>query len=222
LEAPNPLKVLIFANGDFNDGQMVRQVIADAPDAWVIAADGGGKHAQAIGLTIDTLIGDMDSLTSMEVAAFAEQGTDIHRHPEHKNETDLELALLWAAQTGAQWIRLIGGIGDRLDQTLSNVYLLALPALRDLDTRMVAGKQEAWLMYPGETLIRGAAGDTVSLIPLSGAAQGVRTENLYYPLFDETLAFGPARGISNVMQTEQARVWLREGILLVVHTLGRA
>jgi thiamine pyrophosphokinase len=126
------------------------------------------------------------------------------------------------AQRGVTWIRVIGGIGDRLDQTLSNVYLLALPELVGRDARLVAGTQSAWVISPGESVIRGAKGDTVSLIPLGGAAQGVRTEDLYYPLVDEPLYFGPARGISNVMQEDMARVWLREGLLLVVHTLGRA
>jgi thiamine pyrophosphokinase len=149
-------------------------------------------------------------------------GADIYRYPEEKAETDLELALKWAIEQGVNWIRVIGGIGDRLDQTISNVYLLALPVLKDCDVRLVAGKQEAWLMYPGDTTINGEKGDTVSLIPVGGAAQGVRTENLYYPLHDEPLLFGPARGISNVMNLDIARVWLREGLLLVVHTQGRA
>ena len=118
--------------------------------------------------------------------------------------------------------RVRPGIGDRLDQTLSNVYLLALPVLRERDVRLVAGKQEAWLLYPGEHHITGAAGDTLSLLPISGEAHGIRTDNLYYPLRDETLTFGPSRGISNVLQGEQAGVSLRDGVLLAVHTIGRA
>ena len=57
---------------------------------------------------------------------------------------------------------------------------------------------------------------------MNGAAEGIRTENLYYPLKNETLRFGPARGISNVLTSSEARVWLEAGLLLVVHTLGRA
>jgi thiamine pyrophosphokinase len=87
---------------------------------------------------------------------------------------------------------------------------------------LVAGKQAVWLARAGRTDISGAAGDTVSLIPLNGTARGVRTEGLYYPLRDEDLYFGPARGVSNVMNGEQAAVMLREGVLLVVHTIGRA
>lgn len=221
MEAPNPLKTLIFANGDANDGPMVRRALNEAADAWVIAADGGARQARYYGRAIHTLIGDMDSLSETEIAELA-AGGEIYRYPEEKNETDLELALIRAADKGAAWIRIIAAIGDRLDQTLSNVYLLALPALRGRDVRLVAGKQEAWLLYPGETVIAGAAGDTLSLLPISGEAGGIRTENLYYPLRDETLTFGPARGISNVLKADIARVWLTDGVLLAVHTMGRA
>jgi thiamine pyrophosphokinase len=222
VEAPNSLKAFIFVNGDANDGPMVRKALAAAPDAWVIAADGGARVAASFGLRPHTLVGDMDSLLPTEIASLEKRGVAVHRYPVEKNETDLELALTLAASEGAEWIRVIGGVGDRLDQTFSNIYLLALPILRGLDVRLLAGVQEAWLMYPGENVIEGAAGDTLSLLPVSGEARGIRTENLYYPLRDETLAFGPARGVSNVMQTFRARVWLADGVLLAVHTIGRA
>lgn len=222
METQKPLKALIFVNGDANDGPMVRRVLAEAAGAWVLAADGGARQAAHFGLKVQTVIGDMDSLSAAELEALSADGTVIHRYPEEKDETDLELTLLHAAGAGVDWIRIIAAIGDRLDQTLSNVYLLALPALMGRDVRIAAGKQEAWLLHPGETVIQGAPGDTLSLLPLSGAARDVRTENLYYPLRDETLVFGPARGISNVMQSETARVWFSEGVLLAVRTIGRA
>lgn len=222
MEAPKPITTFIFANGSTDDGLLVRRELNAAPDAWVIAADGGARQAQHYGLRVNTLIGDMDSLDEDEITYFVGQGAELHRHPPEKDETDLELALLYAARQSPTRIRLFSALGDRLDQTLSNIYLLALSPLRDINVRLVAGKQQAWLAYPGTVTIEGEKGDTVSLIPIAGEATGIRTENLYYPLRDETLTFGPARGVSNVMQTNRATVHLRSGVLLVVHTLGRA
>lgn len=215
-------KVLIFANGDMGDGPMARRALDEARPAFVVAADGGARAAARFGRKIDLLIGDMDSLSATEIEVYQAQGVEIARHSPEKDETDLELAMLWVAPRKAKWIRVLGGMGGRLDQTISNIYLLALPALKGIDVRFVGGMQAAWVIYPGENLIQGAAGDTVSLIPLSGAASGVRTENLYYPLKDETLVFGPARGISNVMTADHARIWFRDGLLLVIQTIGRA
>lgn len=205
-----------------DDGPLVRRELEAASGAWVIAADGGARQAAYYGLPIHTVIGDLDSLDEQEIAQLTAQGVEIQRFPAEKNETDLELALLLAAKKQANRIRVFSALGGRLDQTLSNIYLLALTALRDTDIRLIGGKEQAWIIYPGETLIQGAKDDTVSLIPIAGEAQGIRTENLYYPLRNETLSFGPARGVSNVMQTETARVHFDKGVLLVVHTLGRA
>ena len=216
-----PSRSLIFANGDVNDGPMVRQALDGWSDALIIAADGGARVAGTYGVTVQVVIGDMDSLSTEELAALATHA-EVLRYPEEKNETDLELALTYAVDHGATWIRIIGAVGDRLDQTLSNVYLMALPVLSGCDVRMAAGKQETWLIETGTHLIEGAEGDTVSLIPLSGIVRGVRTDGMYYPLRDEDLFFGPARGVSNVMNGERAAVTLRDGVLLVVHTLGRA
>lgn len=216
--------VLIFANGDPNDGPMIDLALAMAADqrALVIAADGGARIAAHFGLRPDIVIGDMDSLSPDEIEALRADGADIRQLPEEKDETDLELALTLAAERGARWIRVIGAIGDRLDQTLSNVSLLALPAVRASDARMIAGRQEAWLIDAGTHEIHGAAGDTLSLLPMTGTVRGVRTEALYYPLRDEDLFFGLTRGVSNVMKAQRARVHLAEGILLVVRTLGKA
>lgn len=222
MEAPNPLKAVIFANGDAGDGPAVRATLEQSQGAWCIAADGGARQAAFFGFQPKTVIGDMDSLSSDEIDAQAAAGAEIRRFPIEKDETDLELALKLAADNGARWIRIIGAIGDRLDQTLGNIYLLALPDLRGLDVRITAGKQQAWLLYPGETLIEGQPDDTLSLIPVNGAAKNVRTTGLYYPLRGETLAFGPARGISNVLTTSPAKVAFSSGILLAIHTIGRA
>ncbi len=215
-----------MANGDLNDGAMVQRALAQAftiGDPLILAADGGARVARHFGLKLDAVLGDLDSLGADEAARLAAQdNTVIHRYPEEKAETDLEIALKWAAAQGVTWMRVLGAVGGRLDQTLSNVYLLALPELEGVDLALVAGAQETRLLRPGEHCIAGVPGDTISLIPLNGSVQGVRTEHLYYPLHDETLAFGPARGISNVLQAEVGRIWLRAGLLLLVHTVGRA
>jgi thiamine pyrophosphokinase len=216
---------LIFANGDLDDGPAVQSAITamqSASDRLLIAADGGARHALHLGLTPHLVIGDFDSLTEDELDRLRTLDAELCRYPAHKDETDLELALLLAVERGANPIRVIGGIGDRLDQTLANVYLLALPQLRDHDVRLVSGKQTAWLAYPGETLIRGQPGDTLSLLPLGGPVEGIRTDGLEYPLRGETLAFGPARGISNVLQQTTASIRLDRGTLLLIHTIGRA
>jgi thiamine pyrophosphokinase len=215
-------RALIFANGSIRSGKMVTRALQYAPESLIIAADGGARVAFHFGLTPHVVIGDMDSIAPDQLARCQASGASILRYPAAKNETDLELALLHAVGQGATWLRVIGAVGGRLDQTVSNVYLLALDALRGCDARMVAGSEETVLLLGKSIYIEGEAGDTVSLLPIGGTAHGVRTEGLRYPLHDEDLLFGPARGVSNVMDSSYARVQVQSGALIVIHTIGRA
>lgn len=217
-----PARALVFANGDLYDGPAVRRALREGAGALVIAADGGARLALACDLIPHLVVGDMDSLSGEELADLRARGATLRRVAAEKDETDLELALLAAAQRGASWVRVLGAAGGRLDQALANVLLLTLGALAGRDVRLVAGWQTLWLIGPGEHALDGEPGDTISLIPLGGDARGVRTEGLRYPLRDEALRFGPARGVSNVIAAAGARVALVAGKLVVVHTPGRA
>ena len=62
--------------------------------------------------------------------------------------------------------------------------------------------------------IQGAAGQTVSLIPIGGDACGVSTSGLEWPLGDETLFMGGSRGVSNLLLGEQALINVKDGTLL--------
>ena len=156
-------------------------------------------------------------------------GARVIRFSPRKDETDLELALRHAARQDATEILILAALGGRLDLTIANLLLLALPELKGRDVRIVAGAQTAFLIRAGHAghggpggndgaLIEGQPGDTVSLIPLGGDAVGVTAEGLEWPLHEDRLRFGPARGVSNVLTAEQARVRVRQGLLLCVVT----
>lgn len=215
-------KAIVVANGTFEMGVAVEALLALADDAYVIGADGGAVIARDLGLMPHLVIGDFDSISPTDLEALAEQGITTQRYPAAKDETDLELALLAAVERGATWIRILAALGNRLDQSLANIYLLSLPQLKGRDVRLVAGKQTAWLAEAGQHHLSGQDGDTVSLIPFGGPCHHIRTYDLAYPLVDESLTLGPARGISNVINGPQPMVEFSDGVLLVVHTIGRA
>ncbi len=213
---------LVFANGDVDDGPMVRAALNYADDALIIAADGGARIAWHYDQQVDVALGDMDSLAPDELSRLEAKGANIQTFPREKDFTDLELALTFAAEHDIRWIRVIGGLGGRIDQTLGNIYLLALPALHERDVKLVAGKQAAWLLHPGRHTINGRPNDTLSLIPMGGAVKNIYTHGLYYSLQGETLELGPARGMSNVFTTPSARISFDGGLLFIVHTISRA
>ncbi len=201
---------------------MLDRLLHSLESPSVICADGGALHARALGLTPHTIIGDLDSLTAEQVADFKAAGADIIQYPPEKNETDLELALRHCQQIGASAIFILGALGGRFDQTIANIHLLAHPAFSDMRIEAIDRDQVLRLLKPGSHRIMGERGDTVSLIPLAPAVNGITTSQLQFPLRDETLYLGPARGISNVMLADRSAVEFACGLLLLVHTSGRA
>ena len=92
----------------------------------MIAADSGLEHAAALGLAVDVLVGDLDSVSAPSVAAAEEAGVRIERHPVDKEATDLEFALDFALALGEARVTVVsGGGGSRLDHHLAELALLA-------------------------------------------------------------------------------------------------
>jgi thiamine pyrophosphokinase len=185
----------------------------------LIAADGGALPLLRAGIMPQVAIGDMDSIGAAGLAELEAHEVVLRRFPREKDETDLELALLYAAAAGATAIDILGALGGRWDHTLANVALLALPELRERRAQLLADGQTLFLVRDSAVL-EGQAGDTVSLLPLAGAAHGVTTQGLRYPLDDATLSYERARGVSNVLLDPPGHVSLREGLLLVVQHAG--
>ena len=213
-------QVFIIANGELDSETAHR--LRNASVDWLIAVDGGADHCRALGLVPNLIVGDLDSLTPETLTHFSQAGVPLECHPAQKDETDLELALLSAVRQGAEYIILAGALGGRLDMTLANVLLLTRPQLRHVRIELWEQQRKTWLLRPPGGEAHGQPGDTLSLIPLQGDAEGLTTEGLAYPLNDETLFFGQARGLSNVFTESLARIQIRAGVLLAIHTSGRA
>ncbi len=214
------MRAVILSNGPLEDAAVIRERLARVAIDLVIGADAGSRHAAALGLRLDMVVGDMDSL--YEHGEKLPGDATLIASPAEKDETDLELALLEAVRRGANELVMLGVMGGRLDMVLANILLLLHPALWKVPVFIWHGRQTAWLIRsPGDS-VEGEPGDTLSLIPLSPAVQGVTTHGLRYPLNDELLLLGPGRGLSNVMTEPVAQVDVRSGLLLAVHTPGRA
>ncbi len=208
------MTVLLFANGDLEEGSWVQDHLKTA--AKVVAADGGSRHLWRLGHLPDVVIGDLDSLPQNVERWLKKHNVNLIQYPQEKDETDLELALLYVVARSQDLVKVFAAAGGRLDQTLANIQLLAHPGLINRQIELVTPHERAWLIT-SETEILGEVGDSVSLIPLDGNAHIGQTSGLQWPLIDETLHLGPARGISNKMTARLATVTVSSGKVLCVH-----
>jgi thiamine pyrophosphokinase len=207
-------RAIIFANGRMD---LKPPILEDLhPDDLIIAADGGTHHCKSIGITPNVIIGDFDSVNPNEFIYYQQAGIETVRYPTHKDETDLELALVFALNHRVTHVYIIGALGNRWDMTIANVLLAVHIRFSQLSIRLLDGLDEfVVLRGEGHVDINDRPGDTLSLIPIGGDAHGIITHGLVYPLADETLYFGSSRGVSNVIISNQAQVIIRAGILLV-------
>jgi thiamine pyrophosphokinase len=211
-------RAVIFVNGYIPDLEPVRRLTQ--PSDTILAADGGTRHALALGLMPSVVIGDLDSLTDDDRRKLDTARTEIRQYPRDKNGTDFELALHYAVEAGYREILVVAALGNRLDQTLGNLALLTDPSLVGLDVRADDGVEQAFFVRT-QARIEGRPGDLVSLIPWGGEVTGVATDGLRWPLRGETLYPYQTRGISNELLGETASVSLKSGLLLVVHSRKR-
>ena len=219
---------LILADGEAPD----RLTLDVAWPGWdegiglVIAADGGARHAGPLGVDIDLWVGDGDSLDAVGMAVLVAGDVPMEHASPHKDESDTELAIRAALDRGADGVVLVGALGGtRIDHALANIGLLAMPELAGRVAMMLdAGSRIRLIQAPtadGATAhvsLAGRTGDLVSLLPVGAGVEGVTTHGLAYPLSDEPLPAGPARGLSNVRIEADASVELRKGLLLVAET----
>jgi thiamine pyrophosphokinase len=210
------VRTIIVAGGSPPSGEVWRRWVREGDR--IIGADGGAGHALAWSLTPDLVIGDMDSLPDEDRALLEAEECRFVVHPRAKDQTDLELALTYAVAEAAQEIVVLGAFGGRLDHTLANVLLLALPELAEVLVRFVGDGEEMLLVQSGQVVtVEGQPGDLVSLLPLAGDASGVMTTGLAWELEGDTLRLGSSRGVSNVMIAPVAGIRVESGHLLVVH-----
>ncbi len=212
------MRVVLVAGSDLREALDV-SLLAGAD--LVVAVDGGADALARVGVVPDLLVGDLDSISREARADLEARGVEVLVLPVAKDITDTEAALRMAVERGADDIVVLGALGGpRLDHLLGNLLLLDSEWLAGIRVRLVDEWHEAFLAG-GDVTMKGARGDTVSLLPLTADVEHVHTEGLLYPLAGDSLRRSATRGLSNAMTGDVARVTHGTGVLLVIHYRGR-
>jgi len=210
------MHALIVLGGD-RPGKALLERCAGQADL-TIAADRGLEAFYEAGLVPDLLVGDMDSVSEQVLSCYAGR-VDQRRLNCIKDDTDGVDAMDEAIARGADRITFLGALGGRLDHALANLMLLVRAHGRGVSAR-IADETVEILRVDGACCLRGAKGDTVSLLPL-GRAEGVSLRGFFYPIEEHTLASDHPLGISNVVTDDQAIVTVKSGDLMLFHYSGQ-
>lgn len=199
------MRILIIANGAPPSRKLVQKLHHYSD--FLIAANGGAQTALGYGLRPDVITGDMDSFEP----EISYSGKILPNKDQETN--DLEKALRLAYTRNAQIVDVAGATGRRLDHTLKN-----LSVLQQFTPHFVRIAFFDDLLYtrilPGDFSIHLPPSHPVSLFPLSGRVDGIRTEGLKYTLHDEHLENGVRDGSSNQTLDGRIRIRHKSGTLL--------
>ena len=211
---------LIFAGGLAPNDATLKVVREIKNVNLVIAADSGLHTATNLGLTVDVVIGDMDSVNAKALTDADSQGTKIIRHDTDKNFTDLHAALLYAAEHGAQKMIVVTAGGGRLDHQLGVIATMFDPRLGQMQVEALWDNSEIFaLQGPTSCDFSAELEDIVGLQAFGTVAAGISTTGLRWKLNNESLFSHETRGVSNQATQTRVAVSVLTGQLLVIHQM---
>lgn len=206
-------RVIILANGEIENLRFYKKYFNK--EAYVICANGGLKIAQRLKIKPDLVIGDFDSVGKSLLSRLKKAGTTLKKFPQRKNKSDLHLALDEAISKKPSEIIIIGALGKRIDQTLTNIFLLLRALKKKVPAKIISSRYELFLIN-SKFLIKNKKGKRISLLPLTPKADRVSLFGFKYLLSDEDLFYNKSRGLSNLVASNLAKVSIKKGILLAI------
>lgn len=216
-------KALIVASGYLKTPGLFEEAYRDAD--IIIAADGGLRHLQSLGLRPHILVGDMDSakeygLDSAYRADLEAGGVEVIKLKVKKDESDMEIALEIAKERGADEFIMLASIGSRMDHSIFNINLAFDLKRQGYAVRLYDGLQELLPLISGDEVeIKKREGMTLSLVPFTDL-KGLSLRGFEYPLTDVDVPYTKTLTSSNIVNSDPALIKLKQGRALVVISQG--
>ena len=181
----------------------------DFSDSFIICADGGIKHLQKLGLTPDVIIGDFDS--SKEPDNFKNKIV----YPAEKDDTDLGLAIMYAAKHELKECIAIGCLGGRIDHTYANFSLIKFALDKGVKLELIDEKSIVFAVSESCEVLKSDY-KYISIFPFGESASGISLDGFKYPLVNAQLKYEFPLGVSNQLACEVGKISVTSGVLLVM------
>lgn len=207
------MKVLIVSGGNVDV-----EILAKDYDK-IIAVDKGLESVYNQNVHPDYIVGDFDSVDRNIINFYKKKGIEIESYNPEKDYTDTELGIERALALKPDAIRIIGGIGTRIDHTLANIHILTKCLERNIKCDIVDSHNRIYLIDKFAKIERHKAyGKFISIIPLTSEVNGITLRGFKYPLNNYTLSIGKSLGISNELVDDTASITIKAGILIIIES----
>lgn len=205
---------LIIANGAACSPELLGQLLEWSP--FVIVLDSAIERVFELGIKVDVLLGDFDRDFNPEYYREKQYPLEIIYTPD-QDKTDLEKGLEYLIEKGHKAANIVWATGKRADHTITNITNLVRYreklkiVIFDDHSRIFLLPKHFQKWYPKDSII--------SLIPI-GEVSGIHSDNLFYPLKNDTLTIGFRTGSSNhVKEDGIVTISYENGNLILIESL---
>ncbi|WP_203362268.1 thiamine diphosphokinase [Bacillus sp. REN10] len=215
------MRIAVVASGP--ETELVDLQTYHTEDTIFVGVDRGTMYLLERGITPKVAIGDFDSVTEAEWQKIESGvGSDhIHRFPAEKDETDLELAILWAIKQQPETIIILGATGGRLDHFFGTISLLMNKEIISSATKIeIMDKQNVVSLYgPGTyTVFEDPGKKYFSFFAITSQVTHFTLKGFKYPLSDHTVKPGSTLYVSNELGQESGTFSFSSGILMMIRS----
>jgi thiamine pyrophosphokinase len=205
---------LIIANGASCNSELLGQLLEWSP--IVIVLDSAIERVMEMDIKIDVLLGDFDRDFDANYYKKKQYPIEIIHTPD-QNKTDLEKAFDYLIEKKIPAVNVVWATGRRADHTITN--LTNIVRYRDLLKIVILDDHSKVFLLPRKFEKWYTANTPISLIPI-GHVSGIASENLFYPLQNDSLTIGYRTGSSNhVAKDGIVRIEHAEGDLLLMECM---
>jgi thiamine pyrophosphokinase len=204
--SPNQAPALIIANGAACNAELLKQLLEASP--LVIVLDAAIERVIKLDIKVDVLLGDFDHGFNPEQYQTTQYPIKII-HLSDQNNTDLEKAFDYLIELKIPAVNVIWATGRRADHTFTNITNIV--KYRNILKIVILDDHSKIFLLPKIFKKWYNANTPISLIPV-GHVTGIHSDNLFYPLKDDTLIIGYRTGSSNHVT--------HDGIVTIAHQEG--
>lgn len=197
---------IIVGAGDFFEKE-----IKKSENDLIIAADGGLLNLEKIGIVPHIVVGDFDSL------GYVPKCENIITLNRDKDITDTWAGIFEGIKRGYKKFIIYGGTGGRESHTVANIQNLVKLTRMGFCGKLISKSEIITAVKDGEITFDKNYKGFISVFAYSDKAEGVFEENLKYELTDAVLTNGEPLGVSNEFIGKEAKVGVKDGIILITY-----
>ncbi|MBF1299773.1 MAG: thiamine diphosphokinase [Parvimonas sp.] len=177
----------------------------------IFCADGGANLCHELNLTPNEIWGDLDSIDKDILSFYEEKNVIIKKFPKDKDFTDSELILNYIKEKSYDKIYCIGAFGGDIDHELTNINLMF-----KYDNLFLLKENEMLFKVEREFEFKNLLNTKISFIPFSEEIKNLKLEGFKYNIENITLKKGDSLCMSNIIQSNSAKINFDEGKILCV------